>query len=118
MKISTQFVVLVGIVALGMIGLVLGLAVLADWQDGSIIGMVSAFGTLAVGLLAAIRGQQKTAEQINQLQQQVGAGQRSNARTLDTVVEQTNGPASAERAQLARQAALQTVAELKNGGHL
>ena len=38
MKVTTQTVVLVGIVMVGMVGLVLGLAVFANWSDGAIVG--------------------------------------------------------------------------------
>ena len=118
MKISTQFVVLVAVIVVGLGSLVLGLAVFADWPDGAIIGMVSAFGSIATGLIIAIRNQQHTAQTLDDLQRQVGIGQRLQDAKLNQVVKQTNGPTSPERAALARMASAQTIQDLKNGGHL
>lgn len=118
MKLTTQLAVLIGILFLGLAGLILGLAVLADWSDGAIIGMVSLFSSIATGLIVAVRNQQRTTETLDQLQQQVGAGQRTQDAKLTTVVQQTNGPTTRERELLARETAAATVAELKNGGHL
>jgi hypothetical protein len=117
-KLTKELVILIGILVLGAVGLVLGLAVLANWQDGSIIGMLSLFGSIAASLIVAVRNQQKTVEQINQLQEQVGTGQRVADAKLTTVVEQTNGPTHAALQRAAQQAALATVAELKNQGHI
>lgn len=113
MKISTQFVVLVAVVITGMVGLVLGLAVLADWSDGAIVGMVSGFGTIATGLIVAVRNQQKNAETLDQLQRVIGAGQRSTAATLHTVVQQTNGMSEAERQDIAERAAASVVQQFR-----
>jgi hypothetical protein len=94
MKITTQFVVLVGVLVSGMVGLVLGLAVLADWSDGAIVGMVSGFGTIAATLLVTIRNQQKTTETLD-----------DQSKQLETVVAQTNGLSHEERSAIAREAA-------------
>lgn len=94
MKITTQFVVLVGVLVAGMVGLVLGLAVWADWSDGAIVGMVSGFGTIAATLLVTIRNQQKTTETLD-----------TQTRQLETVVAQTNGLSEIEREQIADAAA-------------
>lgn len=118
MKLTKELVVLIGILMLGAVGLVLGLAVLANWQDGSIIGMLSLFGSLATGIIVAVRNQQKTVEQIDQLQRVVATGQRVQDNQLSTVIEQTNGPSHAAMLATAQQAALATVAELKTQGHL
>jgi len=117
-KISKELVALVGVMLAGMVGLVLGLAVLANWQDGSIIGMVSLFGSVATGIIITVRNQQKTAETLDQLQRQVGTGQRVADDKINTVVEQTNGPSHAALERTAQQAAIATVAELKNSGHI
>lgn len=118
LKLTKELVVLIGILMAGAVGLVLGLAVLANWQDGSIIGMLSLFGSLATGIIVAVRNQQKTVEQIDQLQRVVATGQRVADDQLSTVIEQTNGPSHAALVATAQQAALATVAELKNQGHL
>jgi hypothetical protein len=94
LKITTQLVVMVGIIIAGMVGLVLGLAVLADWSDGAIVGMVSGFGTLATGLIVAVRNQQKTVETLEQQNEQ-----------LDTITRQTNGLSEKEREEIAAAAA-------------
>lgn len=80
MKLTTQLVVLILGVLAGLVSLVLCLAVWADWSDGAIVGMVSAFGTLATGLIVSVRNQQKTAE--------VLAVQDGK---LDTIEKNTNG---------------------------
>lgn len=118
LKLTKELVVLIGILMAGAVGLVLGLAVLANWQDGSIIGMLSLFGSLATGIIVAVRNQQKTVEQIDQLQRVVATGQRVADDQLSTVIEQTNGPSHAALVATAQQAAVATVAELKNQGHL
>lgn len=104
MKITTQFVALVAVIIAGMVGLVLGLAVLADWSDGAIVGMVSGFGTLATGLIVAVRNQQKTAETLERQDQQ-----------LDTVIAQTNGLSEMERQEIADRAATAVVAAWRRG---
>lgn len=113
MKVTTQTVVLVGIIMAGMVGLVLGLAVLADWSDGAIVGMVSGFGTIAATLIIAIRNQQATRVTLDQLQQQLGTGQRTQVDLLDTVVKQTNGLSEAERQDIAERAAVSVVRQFR-----
>ena len=114
-QLTTQFVVLVGIILFGMVGLVLGLAALTDWTDGSIIGIVTAFGSLATGLIITVRNQQQTRGAIDDLQQQVGAGQRDQTHKLDTVVRQTNGLSEAERQDIAERAAAAAVRQWSSG---
>lgn len=104
MKITTQLVAMVAIIVVGMVGMVLGLAVLADWSDGAIVGMVSGFGTLATGLIFAVRNQQQTTETLRQ--QDV---------KLDTVVAQTNGMSEIERQEIADRAAVRVVALMREG---
>jgi hypothetical protein len=94
LKITTQLVAMVGIIVLGMVGMVLGLAVWADWSDGAIVGMVSGFGTLATGLIMAVRNQQKTTETLE-----------AQDVKLDTVMAQTNGMSEIEREAIADAAA-------------
>lgn len=104
-KITYQVVWLSGIAVVGLGGLILGLAVWAEWSDGAVIGMLSAFGTLTTGLIVAIRNQQRQAEVIDQLARSVGAGQRNADTKLETIKRQTNGLGEADRAALAEQAA-------------
>lgn len=118
MKLTRELVVVIGIMSVSLVGLILGLAVLADWSDGAILAMLSLFATIATGLIAALRNQQKAAETLDQLQRQVGTGQRVADAKLSTVVEQTNGPSHAALVRTAQQAAVATVAELKNQGHI
>lgn len=113
MKITNQLVALVAVVLLGMIGMVLGLAVLADWSAGEIIAAVSGFGTIATGLIVAVRNQQKTAEALDELQHQVGAGQRVQVDKLETVVQQTNGLSDSERQDVAERAAAAVVRQFR-----
>lgn len=94
MKLTTQLAVVICIGALGMGGLVLGLAVWANWSDGAVVGMVTVFGTIMVNLVVAIRNQQKTSETLV-----------AQDRKLDTVVAQTNGLSELERDDIARRAA-------------
>ncbi len=104
MKITREVVALVGILMLGMVGLVLGLAVFAKWSDGAIVGMVSGFGSVAAALLLAVRGQQRTADVL----------QRQDEK-LDTVVAQTNGMSEIERQDIADRAAVSVVQAWKRG---
>lgn len=106
MKITKELVLLVAIIIAGMVGLVLGLAVFADWSDGAIVGMVSLFASLASGLIVAVRNQQKTAETLDQ-----------QDRKLDTVVAQTNGMSEIERQDIADRAAVK-VAQMYRAGSL
>lgn len=94
MKITTQLVALVAVLVAGMVGLVLGLAVVAGWSDGAVVGMVSAFGTVAAGLIVAVRNQEKTTETLKEQTEQ-----------LNTVVQQTNGLSEEEREAIAAAAA-------------
>lgn len=104
MKLTTQLVVLVLGTLLGMIGLVVCLAVWAAWSDGAIVGMVSAFGTLAAGVIVAVRNQQKTAQTLD-----------DQDRKLDTVVAQTNGLSERERQDIADRAAIAVAKMYRNG---
>lgn len=92
-KISTQLAIVIAVGVLGFVGLVLGLAVLADWSDGAIIGMGTAFGAIIVNTIIAIRNQQKTAEVLG-----------AQDEKLDTIKEQTNGHSDAELRSVARYA--------------
>jgi hypothetical protein len=64
----------VGVVA--MTGLIVGLAVFAEWSDGAIVGMVTAFGGIIVNTVVVVRNQQVQAEK------------------LDSIAEHTNGTLS------------------------
>ena len=99
---TTQLVVLILGTLGGLIGLVLSLAVWADWSDGAIVGMVSAFGTLATGLIVAVRNQQKTQETLQ------GQGEQ-----LATIEKQTNGLSSTERQDIAERAAAAAIARIQ-----
>lgn len=94
MKLTNQMTIVIVSAMLGGIGMIVGLAVLADWSDGAIIGMVSGIGSVLVSLIVAVRGQQKTAEVL----------QDQNV-TLDRVIEQTNGLSDRERQDIAQRAA-------------
>jgi hypothetical protein len=104
LKITKELVVLIAIIVLGAVGLVLGLAVFADWSDGAIVGMVSLFGSLASGLIVAVRNQQKTTETLTE--QDV---------KLDTVIAQTNGMSELERQDIAERAAASVVRQFRSG---
>lgn len=104
MKLTTQLVVLILGTLAGLIGLVVCLAVWADWSDGAIVGMVSAFGTLASGLIVAVRNQQKTQETLTRQDEQ-----------LATIERQTNGLSEAERQDIADRAAAAAIAQMRKG---
>lgn len=103
MKLTNQLVVLILGTLVGLVGLVICLAVWADWSDGAIVGMVTAFGTIATSVLVAVRNQQKTAE--------VLAVQDGK---LDTIEKNTNGKSELERRALIRE----TIAEARRDGIL
>lgn len=111
MKLTNQLVIVICVGVAGMAGLVLGLAVWANWSDGAVVGLCTVFGTIVVNLIVAIRNQQKTAETL--------ADQDDK---LDKVVEQTNGKHDQQLRAVANLAAeatvTATIAKLKNSGHL
>lgn len=107
MKLTTQLAAVIIVGFVGIAGLVLGLAVLADWSDGAVIGLATALGAIVVNLIVAIRGQQRTAETLQEQNE-----------VLDRVVEQTNGKSDAEIQRIARSAALEALAEAKRRGDL
>jgi hypothetical protein len=111
MKITTQLTVVICTGIVGMLGLVVGLAVLAQWSDGAIIAMVTAFGAVIVNTVIAVRNQAKTAEVLQ--------GQDDK---LDTVVKQTNGLSEIERQDIADRAAeagaIAVIAKLKSDGKI
>jgi hypothetical protein len=79
-KLTTQLTIVIVSGILGIVGLIVGLAVLAQWSDGAIIAMVTAFSAVIVNTIIAVRNQAKTAEVLQ--------GQDDK---LDRVVTQTNG---------------------------
>jgi hypothetical protein len=107
MKLTNQMVALVLGTLAGMVVLVVSLAIWADWSDGAIVGMVSAFGTVAGGIIVAVRNQQKTAE--------VLAGQDEKLEKID---HQTNGLSAAEREDIARRAAAAAIEQARREGVL
>jgi hypothetical protein len=109
MKLSTQLTIVICTSILGILGLVVGLAVLADWSDGAIIGMVTAFGAVIVNTVISVRNQAKTAE-VLQGQSEVLQGQDDK---LDRVVHQTNGLSDAERQDIAERAAASVVRQFR-----
>jgi hypothetical protein len=104
LKITRELVALIAIIVAGAVGLVLGLAVWADWSDGAILGMLSLFGSLASGLIVAVRNQQKTTEALETADQKI-----------DTVIAQTNGMSERERQDIAERAAASVVRQLSGG---
>lgn len=77
MKITTQVAWVIGVSVVAFAGLIVGLAVWADWSDGAIVAMVTAFGGLLVNTVIMIRNQQvQTAK-------------------LDEIADHTNGTLSA-----------------------
>jgi hypothetical protein len=107
-KLSTQ---LAAVICVGIIGLVtmVYFLVQAGWKEGSITGLAVGLGTIITGLIVAIGQQRKTADQVDQLQRQVGAGQRDQARKIDAVVEQTNGAGHDQLQDVADRAAAAAV---------
>jgi hypothetical protein len=88
---TNQLALVITVGIIGVAGLVLGLAVWADWSDGAIVGMVVAFGSVFTTAAITVRGQQRNAEQ------------------LTTIQEQTNGKSRAELDQTAFSAASKAV---------
>lgn len=101
-KLTNQLVIVVVSAIVGLVGLILGLAVLADWSDGAIIGMASGIGSVLVSLIVAVRGQQITAQEL----------QRQTTQ-LDTITEQTNGASHQERQDIAERAAAAAIRSLR-----
>ncbi len=81
------------------------LAIYADFDSAAIVGMGTGLTAILVNLAVLLRGQQAQAR--------VNAEQNEQ---LDTIKEQTNGMAVADRKALAKQASVETVAALKNEG--
>lgn len=104
MKLTTQLVVLILGTVFGMIGLVVCLAVWADWSDGAIVGMVSAFGTLSAGVIVAVRNQAKTGEVLERQDE-----------ALEVIQRQTNGLSERERQDIADRAAVKVIEAYRRG---
>lgn len=104
MKLTNQVVALVLGTVLGLSGLVACLAIWADWSDGAIVGMVSAFGTVAGGIIVAVRNQQKTADTLADQDEK-----------LEIITRQTNGLSDAERQDIAERAAASVVRQFRGG---
>lgn len=102
MKLTNQLVALILGTVLGMAALVACLAIWADWSDGAVVGMVSAFGTVAGSVIVAVRNQQKTAETL--------AGQDEK---LQVIERQTNGLSTRERQDIADRAAAAAIAAMR-----
>lgn len=100
-RLNTQMTIVICSGILGIVGLVVGLAVFADWSDGAIIGMTSGIGSVLVSLIVAVRGQQITGQEL----------QRQTEK-LDTITEQTNGLSHQERQDIAQRAAAAAVRSL------
>lgn len=105
LKLTNQLAAVISVSVLGVAAMVVCLAIWADWSDGAVVGMFAAFGSLATGLVVTLRASAKSAEQVDLLQRQVGAGQKSTAARLATVVEQTNGMSTAQIQDVASAAA-------------
>lgn len=105
MKLSNQLVALILGTLAGLVGLVVSLAIWADWSDGAIVGMVSAFGTIAAGLIVTVRNQQQT--------QQTLAHQDEKLEKIDV---QTNGLSAKERQDIANRAAAAAIAAYRASG--
>jgi hypothetical protein len=104
MKLTKELAVVICVMIAGAVGLILGLAVLADWSDGAILAMFSLFASIATGLIAAVRNQQKTTETLDNLQRQVGSGQRDQDTKISTIVKQTNDLSDLARQDIADKA--------------
>lgn len=104
MKLTNQLAIVIGVGVIGIVGLVLGLAVLANWSDGAVIGLSTALGAIVVNLIVAVRNQAKTAEVLQ--------GQDEK---LATIERQTNGMSEAERDDIARRAVAMYVEQQKRG---
>lgn len=117
MKLTTQLAVVICVAIAGVVAMIYFLTQ-AGWSEGGIAGLCSGILTAVGTLVVVVRNQVKQADVLEQMQRQIGAGQRDQASTLDTVVEQTNGKSSRERQDIAERAAAATVATLKQEGHL
>lgn len=104
-------VIIVGII--GVAGMVVCLALWADWSDGAVIGMLSGIGAAVTAAIVAVRGQVKTQEAVDQVQMQVGAGQRLTDKKLETVVRQTNGMSTEQLNAVAAAAADAAIARYR-----
>lgn len=69
MKLTNQVAAVVITSVLALFGLVVGLAVLADWSDGAIVGMVTALGGLMINTILIMRGQQQASHQLEKIQE-------------------------------------------------
>jgi len=92
-KVTTQLAIVIATGITGFVGLILGLAVLADWSDGAIIGMATAFGAVLVNTIIAVRNQVQTRLVLDKQDDQ-----------LDTIKQQTNGMSERERQDIADRA--------------
>lgn len=98
MKLTTQTAAVAITAIIGTVGLFLGLAIYANWSDGAIVGMVTAFAALFANQIVSAYKRTKQDEK------------------LDTITEQTNGLSFAERQDIADRAAVAAVQRYRDGG--
>jgi hypothetical protein len=109
MKITTQLTVVIVSAVIGFVGLILGLAVFADWSDGAIIGLATAFGAVFVNTIIAVRNQAKTVESLADQDEKL----IEQDVKLDTIVAQTNGMSEREKQEIAERAAISVVRQFR-----
>ena len=114
MRLTTQLTIVICTAIVALLAMVYFLSA-AGWSQSSIIGMVTGIGTAVALLIGAIRQNAKQAEALDQLQQQVGTGQRVADDKLDTVVHQTNGVSDAAMDEIAGRAAVHVIQAYKRG---
>lgn len=101
-KLTNQLVVVIVTGIIGIVGLIVGLAVLADWSDGAIIGLATAFGAILINSVVAVRNQNRVTATL--VEQDV---------KLDTITAQTNGLSEIERQEIAERAAAAVVRQFR-----
>lgn len=91
--ITTQVAAVMVVAIAGWVGMVLGLAIFANWSDGAIVAMSTGFGAILVNSVISIGNQARNRQVLE-----------STAQKVETIVHQTNAMASDERQDIANRA--------------
>jgi hypothetical protein len=93
-NLTWQLVVVIVASLAALTTLIVGLAVFADWSDGAIVALTTAFAGLIVNTIMILKNQARTVETLDD--QNV---------TLEQIKDQTNGLSAKEREDIAERAA-------------
>jgi hypothetical protein len=111
MKITTQVAWVIAVAIVAFVGLIVGLAVFANWSDGAIAAMVAGFGGLIVNTVLILRNQQVQGEKLDEISEHTNGtlSRRDDSITALTAMNRQQVEMIKQRDEL--------IAQLRRGGH-